>query len=64
MGRYLRAKVAFVIPLDLRQEEQVGGEVTAAREDGETSGIFVLAHIPALESPRSVHRDEPSANAA
>ena len=59
-----RAEVAFVVPLDLGQAQQVRHEVAAAREDGETSRILVLAHISALESARSVHRDEPSANAA
>jgi len=38
--------------------------MAAARDSGEASGIFVLANVPALESPRSVHRDEPPANPA
>ncbi len=58
------AKVAFVVPLDLGHVEQVRDEVPVARENGEASGIFVLANVPTLESPRSVHRDEPPANTA
>jgi hypothetical protein len=53
-----------VVPFHLRHSQEIGNEVGAAGQQGETGGFFVFVDVPAFEKARAVHRREPTADAA
>lgn len=58
------AKVGLVLPLDLGHGQEAVDPVFMTRSGGVPRRDFVLADVPALELPGTVHRSEPSCDMA
>jgi hypothetical protein len=53
-----------VLPFDLGHAKELRNELTPAREESESRRLLVLPNVPALETTRAVHGQEPSRHPA
>lgn len=58
----LGAEVPFVLPLDFGHVQKTVDECGVTARRRVTRGVLVLTHVAALEAPRAVHRQEPTAD--